>query len=66
MPNRCKKTSGLKMKTYQNIETREQRGGVFGKSVLLLAIGIFLIIAPSPDTATLADLTQNFIVSLPW
>jgi hypothetical protein len=53
------------MKTYQVTLTREQRSRVFSKSTLLLALGIFLVIAPSPDMTALAELTQNFIVSMP-
>ncbi len=53
------------MNIYQATQTREQRSGVFSKSTLLLALGIFLVIAPSPDLTALAELTQNFIVSMP-
>ena len=53
------------MNTYQVTLTKEQRSGIFSKSTLLLALGIFLVIAPSPDITALAELTQNFIVSMP-
>jgi hypothetical protein len=53
------------MKIYHDIYAQGQSRKILNKSALLLALGIFLVIAPSPDVATLADLTQNFIVSLP-
>ena len=53
------------MNFYENVLAREPNGRILNKSALLLALGIFLLIAPTPDAATLADLTQNFIVSMP-
>jgi len=32
------------------------------KSILLLAAAFFLISAPAPDSATIAEMTANFIV----
>jgi hypothetical protein len=40
----------------------QDRNIVMLKSTLLLAIFLFLIIAPEPDAADIADITANLIV----
>ena len=41
----------------------ERDGRTFLKQILLLATGIFLIIAPVPDADDIAELTSNFVVA---
>lgn len=41
----------------------ERDGSSFLKQTLLLATGIFLIIAPMPDADDIAELTSNFVVA---
>ena len=44
-------------------ESSESDGRSFLKQTLLLATGIFLIIAPVPDADDIAELTSNFVVT---
>lgn len=41
----------------------DRDGRTFLKQTLLLATGIFLIIAPAPDADDIAELTSNFFVT---
>lgn len=41
----------------------ERDGRTFLKQTILLATGIFLIIAPMPDADDIAELTSNFVVA---
>jgi len=41
----------------------DRDGRTFLKQTLLLATGIFLIIAPMPDANDIAELTSNFVVT---
>ena len=43
--------------------SNDRDGRTFLKQTLLLATGIFLIIAPMPDADDIAELTSNFIVT---
>jgi len=36
-------------------------GSALIRSALLLAVGVFLLIAPSPDAAAFAELSGNFL-----
>ena len=50
------------MNIYDNIQTQSLQGRNFIKAAVLLTIAIFLISAPTPDPAAIADMTSNLIV----
>ena len=45
-----------------NVQAQSLRGKSFIKAAVLLTVAIFLISAPAPDPATIADMTSNLIV----
>ena len=50
------------MNINENIQSQSLRGRNFIKAAVLLTIAIFLISAPTPDPAAIADMTSNLIV----
>jgi len=48
-----------------NIAQPALRGDSFIKTTTLLAIGFFLMSAPTPDARVMAELTSNLLVNLP-
>jgi len=46
-----------------NIQPQSLRGKRFTKAAVLLTIAVFLISAPAPDPAAIADMTSNLIVT---
>ena len=50
------------MNIDENIQAQNLRGGNFIKAAVLLTTAIFLISAPTPDPAAIADMTSNLIV----
>ena len=48
------------MNTYE--QTQSLRGRNLVKAAVLLSLGLFLISAPAPDPAAIADMTSNLIV----
>ena len=45
-----------------HIQAASLRGKSFIKGAMLLTIALFLISAPAPDPAAIADMTSNLIV----
>ena len=50
------------MNISENIQPQSLRGKRFIKATVLLTIAVFLISAPAPDPAAIADMTSNLIV----
>ncbi len=50
------------MNNNVHIQAASLRGKSFIKAAVLLTIALFLISAPAPDPAAIADMTSNLIV----